>query len=488
MAEVEQTEQTSAPAGRGINWRRLLIRSAIGAAVVALVTFLFLPLQYSAEVSLLLSDRPDVTASLTANLLGITGAGAMGAGEVGQVASGLLGSNPALDRLQVILQSDTVALRLIRKYDLARRWDDTEQEAVLQLEKATNLKPLGQSGVLLTVTVPSASRVATWLRLRSGTTEAEAPQLCADMGNEYMAALDDWVQATHVSDAKQTSDFLDKRQQEVARVLAGIEVQLEKLQVKYQLLDPESRAAALVDADKTALEAYVAAEADDEGATHALGLAKPKLSATTVMRITQDVTMRNPVLEPLEQQIALTQAALETAINAGKSANHPDVLDLQATLRSLQDQVAKIKDQIEAGVTTASNPIYDAMVGRVVDLEVALVGAEARKKQYGAMLQQMEGQMRDLPPVAREYAILARQRQLESDLLVALAKQEQESDLEAQIQSSGTFDVLDAAVPPEKKSGPSTAINSLIAFVLLALIQLLVVAKRRGMFSLEALN
>ena len=90
--------------------------------------------------------------------------------------------------------------------------------------------------------------------------------------------------------------------------------------------------------------------------------------------------------------------------------------------------------------------------------------------------------------VAESGTILARQRQLESDLLVALAKQEQESDLEAQIQSSGTFDVLDAAVPPEKKSGPSTAINSLIAFVLLALIQLLVVAKRRGMFSLEALN
>jgi uncharacterized protein involved in exopolysaccharide biosynthesis len=484
---VGQAQQAAAPAGEKIHWRRILIRSAIGAAVVALITFLFLPLRFTTDVSLLLSDRPDVTATLTANLLGAAGVGAGASGAI-SAASGLLGGSPAMDRLQTIVKSDAVAQRLVKKYDLARRWNASEMEAILQLQKVTDLKPLGSNGLQVTVTIPSASRVSTWLHLPAATPVAKAPQLVADMANEYVAALDDWVKTSHVSDAKQTSDFLEKRQGEVAQQLSGTEDRLEKLQIKYQLLDPESRAAALVDASKAATEAYVAAQADAESAAHALTLAQPKLSHTTVMRITQEVTQRNPVLEPLEQQIGETQASLALDLESGKAPTHPDVLTKQATLASLQAQVAGIRDQVKAGETVASNPLYDALVGRVVDLQVALVGAKARESRYGLTLHEMEGQLRDLPPVAREYALLARQRQLQADLLVALAKQAQESDLEAQIQSSGTFDVLDPGRAPEKKSGPSTAVNAAITFILLALAQVLLVAKRRGVFSLEALN
>jgi len=96
--------------------------------------------------------------------------------------------------------------------------------------------------------------------------------------------------------------------------------------------------------------------------------------------------------------------------------------------------------------------------------------------------------MRDLPPVARKYAGLALQRKLQADLLVALTTRAEQAAIEQQVENSGKFQVLDAAQPPQRKSGPSSFANAAIAFLLLGLGQVLLFARRRGLFTLEVLN
>jgi len=268
----------------------------------------------------------------------------------------------------------------VRKFDLARRQKKSEQDAAAELAPLDWLHVTRRARPECDLHGGQHQPCGNVAATPGAISIQEAPQLCAAVANEYAAALDDYVKASQVSQAKLATGFLGKRQSEVTAKLARIDDQLESLQVRYQLLNPDAKAQALVDATKTVTEAYVAAQADAESAAHALSWARPKVPATTAMRISAEVTERNPVLQPLEQQMGETQARLATDLESGKSENHPDVLEKRAALRSLQEQVAQIKAQIKTGETTTSNPIYDVLVERVIDLEVALAGARAREK------------------------------------------------------------------------------------------------------------
>ena len=441
---------------------------------VGAVVFTVSPRRYTASTSLLISDRADAIGAITqpdAELLAS--------------AYGFMSGNTLVARLQAIAESRQTRKRVARKCDLARKLALDEDRTMRALEGMTRINSVGDGGVAgilvgmeIQVTTVARSRLGS----RAGLSVEEAGQLCADLANEYVAALDAYVTETSVVSARGTREFIEERKEEVAADLKETEDHLQALQTKHELVDPDRAAAQSIDQNKTVVQAYAMAVAEGEGLANSLQTARALLTGEDATRIEREVTARNRVITVLEEKLAQLHVESATELEGGKRALHPDVLQIQAAIESTQQELDDLEREVLQEVSRQANPTYDVLLGKVVELEVSLAGVRARQAAYGAQWALAKDELRALPPVVREYVTLARQRELQSQLLSALAKQLELAAIEEKRVSSGKFHVLDPATPPLRKSGPSVVRSAAITFCLLALTLGLIVAYRRGIF------
>lgn len=481
MAEAHKAPPPGKDFWDRLTWAKLLTISLLGAVLAGALVYFFGEPQFQAKASLLVSDRPDVMAVIAGSSTTMAQAGTAGA------LSGLLGTDAALTRLRAVVDSDTVTRELVRKYKLVGHLGETENGAVEKLSRSTRVRPLQGVGLTISVTLGGTGRVQSWLGLPGDFTSSEAQQLCAQIANDYIAALDKHNTQTAVKEAKATKEFILERQGEVTAKLERIEDALEKLQTRYELLDPQTKAAALAELSKTGMQHLVAAQAEAEAAAHSLSIARKQLSKEQVRRIAQEVKAINPILSPLQEKLAQLQVDLATDLESGKAAGHPDVVDKQAQIRSLQQQLQGYEQHIQASVSEQPNPIRDSVMTNVIQLEISLAGAQAQKARYETETRRASAQLASLPPVVREYARLSWERELQTGLLTTLTQRLELASIEEQRESSGKLQPLDAARVPERKSGPSTTLTSGVAFLLIAGVLGLGLARRRRLFSPEPL-
>jgi uncharacterized protein involved in exopolysaccharide biosynthesis len=267
--------------------------------------------------------------------------------------------------------------------------------------------------------------------------------------------------------------------------LEETEDRLEELQTGYRLIDPDSKAGQLIHQTEATSQAWAEATALVEGLGHSLETARAQLAHEDAMRIAQEVTARNPVIAKLEEELANLETELARDLEAGKSRLHPDVEQTEAAINSIKRQLGEVEKEVRQQVLHQTNPTYDTLMSKVIGLEVELAGSRARKATYSAQLAEVEAEIAQLPPVIREYVGLSRQRQLQAELLRTLATRLELAAIEEQRESSGKFQVLDRAVPPLRKSGPSSMRSAGVAFVLLFVALSMICAYQRGIFAGE---
>ncbi len=469
-----------------LQWQRLLLLSLAAGIVVGGYVFLMVPVRFSARASVLLSEQPDIATSL--GLLAASGV----APRVTLGAFNLNGTG-ALQRLQATLTSTSLRAELLKRHHLVQVPGLTEGGAMRWLNSATKIQTLGTGlvpgvgglggvGLAVQVTCPSTSRIRSWLGAPRPFTPRQAKELCAALADDYLVLLDQYMTRLNVETARDARVFVEQRKQEAEAKLKGTEDRLLTLQSHYQLVEPGSKVSQLLDLMKGATQAQTQAAAEVDSATRALEVARRRLTTEQADRISEEITLRNPVLIDLEEKLAQLRLDLAAALASGKSAEHPDVVALRSAVRSAEEQRSAVAQEVRQQLTVGPNPVYDATAGKVADLEVSLAGARARQARYGAILARWEAEAEQLPPMARQYTRLSRERDMQSDLLVTLSKRLEMAIIQEQAETSGRFQVLDTAVPPEKKSGPSSVRSALGAFLFVALLLAAGWAWRRGVF------
>ena len=468
-----------------LSWRRILLLSLLAAIVVGGYVYVCVPVRFSARATLLLSEQPDIATSL--GLLAASSDTATPSAALGVLG---LAGNSSLQRLQTTINSRRLREAVLQKRQLAQRLEATDAEALRWLKHTTQVQTLGAGlvpgtggvGLAIEVTCSSSARLRQWLGSPSPFTPDEARQLCAQLANDYLYVLDQYMTDVNVRSARQAREFVKQRQEEAEAKLKATEDRVVALQSRYQVVEPGSKVAQLMDLAKGASQAETQAAAEADSAARALEVARRRLTTEQASRISQQVTQRNPVLADLEGKLAQLRLDLASALASGKSAEHPDVVALRSVINSAEQQRTAVAQEVRQGLTVGPNPLYDATAEKVVDLEVSLAGARARQARYGEILARWETQTEQLPPMARQYARLSRQRDMEADLLVALSKRLEMALIQEQTETNGRFQVLDNAVPPEKKAGPSSVRSALGAFLLAGLLLVGAWAYRRGVF------
>jgi hypothetical protein len=468
----------------GLTWPRILRLSIIGALLVGARVFLLLPREYTARASLLTRDEPDAIKSL--QLVAAAGEPSAGGGALALLG----GAQDPLRRMELVLRSRTVQEQLVEKFKLAEYLGLPPPEAIRALDHMTNIKMQGggalvasSPGMTIEVTCGASPRLNGWIRWGHSHSVDEAKRLCADLTNGYVDLLDAYMANTSVSNARDTRLFIDKRRKEIEAELRVTEDKLQVLQQQYGLMDLASKTSEMLERTTSLAKALGQTATEAAGLSSSLHQVRVELPQQETKRVSRAVMERNPMISQLELRMADLQMQLAAALANGKSLKHPDVLQIQSQMRDARQQLRRVTQEVRANFTEEVNPAHDVLLQKLTGLEVELAGARASQAVLGQDLVEARRNLASLPPVTREYMHLKRQVDIQVELMTAVVKQLEFATIEEQRESSGRFQILDRAVPPDKKSGPSTIRNTAAAFFLLLMVLTAGWAYRRGLLT-----
>ena len=431
------------------SWWGVSIVSVAGALLVGLLTALFWPSTYTATSSFFVSDPAELLSTMLSSSTGMPG----------ETAQSKL--KPTQERLAAILSSRLLRAQLVKKHELDRRLglDPIMTEEVLA--RMAKIAPIGTEGFSIAVTCKGYSGLRVALSRTLG--HEEARQLCAALANDYLQDLQQYVTATSVSEARKRRQFIESAERHVLQQLGTAQGGIERLQRAHVLLDPEAHATLVADRVKALEQGYAEAGAKVDETQSSLAKAQGQLGRVDSLRVSSIVEMRNPIIASLEQKLADLRVELATQEAQGKTRENRDVVQLVTAIASAEAQLAQLKEDVHKEVAQSANPTYEKIVGEVVDLQVALAGARARRTRTSVQLAGARAEMAALPPVARDYATLKQDRDIQFQALAAL-KQSLAVALvqEQQSQRVGEFLVLDQAVPPPDLGNPPVLMSILL--------------------------
>jgi uncharacterized protein involved in exopolysaccharide biosynthesis len=427
--------------------------SIAGGLLVALLVALFWPSTYSATSSFFVSGQAEILANLQRQ------------GATTDTAD-LQSLKPTQERLAAILGSRLLRSRLVKAHQLAEKLRIDPSEAEEDLTRMVKVEAIGKEGFTITVTCRGFSRLRVALGHSFG--RAEARQLCAGLANSYLTELQDYVTNTSVGEAQRKRQFLEASLRQIRSQLQVTETRLQELQRQFELLDPSAKALLLTDRIKTLEQARAEDLARLKETAGSLKAAEGQLCGTDVMTIATIVEARNPVITQLEQKLAQLKLDLAAERATGKTDQNRDVQQIISAIDSTEKQLRTVHQQVQTEVSKHTNPAYDKLASQVVDLRVTLAGAQARSGQSALLLRGVKTQLNQLPAVAREYAAIRQDQDVQTQTLAQLKQSLAVASLqEQQSKLAGQFLVLDQASPPPDLYGPPIWLSALLTFAVI---------------------
>jgi len=258
---IDLSEVTRAMRAR---WR-LLAGGSLGAGVIALGLTYLIPPTYTAKAVFL---PPQQQQSLAASALSSLG------GALGGLASGLLGGSQAApeDQYVGIMQSTTVADRIIRKFDLQKVYNkEYLVETEKKLDDNTDIS-IGKKDGLITVEV-----------------DDHDPKRAADMANQYVDELRRMTDTLAISSAAQQRKFFEDRLAETKNALIQAQVALQSSGVSGAMIKTDPGASA---------ESYAALREQEIGAQVLLDTMRKSLAEGA-----REVQQQQALVSSLQRQI-----------------------------------------------------------------------------------------------------------------------------------------------------------------------------------------
>ena len=243
-AESERVRQERIARAR-LLWehRRTLAKAIVCGAVLCAAVTLLLPKSYEATAKLM---PPESGSGSGAALMAALAA--RGGGMLGGLAGDLLGARANGAVLVEILESRTVADRLIDEFDLSKDYSTTKIEYTRKmLELHTKISEDRKSGVI-TITVTDGD-----------------PHKVAAMAEAYVGELDRLVAQVSTSSARRERIFLEERLKTVKSDLDEAATKFSEFASKNTAIDIPAQGKAMVEAAAVLQGQLIAAEAEASG-------------------------------------------------------------------------------------------------------------------------------------------------------------------------------------------------------------------------------
>ncbi len=386
----------------------LLVTMAAAAAITALM-----PAKYTANTAVMVDVKsPDPIAGMVL--------GAM--------------VNPSYMATQIdLLQSDRVAqqvvrtLKLVDNATLRSQWlESTQGQGSFEAWAAALL----QSSLKV---VPSRDS-----NIISVYYTAEDPQFAAALANAFANAYVQTSLELRVSPAKQYNAFFEEQTKGLRENLEAAQARLSAYQKEHGILATDERMD--VENQRLAELSSQLVNAQTMSAESRSRSAQAAASPNTL----QD-TINNPVVAGLRADLTRQQAKLQE-VSANLGDNHPQVLELRASIDELRQRIDAEVSRVSSSVGV-SNTIN---LGREGQIRGALDAQRVKVAKMRTEREQLTVLLKDVDAAQRAYDAVY-QRQIQSNL-------------ESQTNQTNVS-MLAPATPPAKPSSPKVLLNMALAFV-----------------------
>lgn len=417
-----------------IIWKRkiLIITLFIIFVTVALIYSLLAPKIYEAKTVILLPQQSGSTSALSALAQSLP------------ISLGIpLSSTPSANMV-AILKSRSAAEYVFKKLKLdgyfkAKNYEDALEQLMKSIKVTTNDK---ENTITLTV-------------------EAKDPKLAADIANTYVEALSSINASLGVYTAKRTKEFLEKQIERVKKDLAQAENKLKEFQEKNLIFDVNNEAKAVIDAlaklesEKQMTSITLKVEKENfENLKRAL-INQQRIQQRDLLAITS-LTATSTILSDLRNKLISQESEL-ALLSVDYGPEHPKVVSMKYAIEETKKVIRDELDRIYKAINNSS--LYE-----LFSLQMDIFVNESKLKALSDVINEYQKKLSNLPELGLTLSKLLRDVKVQETIYTMLLSQYEQAKID-ETKEVAVVSVLDPAVPPSKKSKPSTVLNVLIAGV-----------------------
>lgn len=442
------------------NWLFVLVLTVAGAIVGAILIVFVLPRQYRAATSVLFETQSQTGITIPTNVPGL------------QSLATKFGIGPqtstAANMAMAFGTSQTVRLAVVERLGLVHKWDTAGiYDAEEKLKKLTSVNLTDKGTMVIFVTVSGSPR-GLFPRPED---DLDERTLARDIANEYVRVIGEKLSTVLLTQSQRKAKFLEGRVAEAKRELDAARRALREKQAQLQVVTPLSSSPPELSTFAAYEKERVIAEAEAHSAREELKRLKSQLDDEELMIVSNVVSQRSAVADRLSGEIAEATAQLAELREKGYSDEAPECRTLLARIDALQRGYA---DEIEQGLRTqsqtmAANPVRSALLQQVATVEGQRVAAEVRARTLASEAAKVLGRLQELPGAMEQIGALTQELEVKSAIYGVVSNAYEMAKADA-AQDAPQFTVLDEAVIPPRKIGPSglktCAALAIIGFVL----------------------
>lgn len=342
---------------------------------------------------------------------------------------------------KAVLESRSAAEKVIRDLKLMDVFKIKSIEVAAEILRKTTRIEITKEG-LINITVKSTD-----------------PKLAADIANDYIEALNFYNGNNIISESKKKRIFIEKQLELRKKELSAAEKELYEFGKKSRILDVEAVTKSLTEnVDRLAMEKSLAEVEYVENSS--------KLNAYHNKLTGQAKSWEKDVLSASSSEGGAIMNLKEKLVNLqydllmlqqSHSDDHPAV---QNQKRIIEDTKVLLQKRIERILKTRQANMDDELI----KLEVITISTEAKIKALEAMVKDKEKEFLYLPPKVLQHLSLKRNLKIK-EALYNMLMQELEKARIAEAKDAPEPQILDKAVPPERKISPRISLNLIVGFV-----------------------
>lgn len=418
-----------------IIWKRrnLIFSLFIISVIIALVYSLISPKIYEAKTVILLPQQSGSSSAFSAlSLLAQSLPISLG-----------LPSTPSANMV-AILKSRSAAEYVFQKLKLEsyfqeKNYEDAIEKLMKSIKVTTNEK---ENTITLTA-------------------EAKDPKLAADIANTYIEALEKINASLGIYTAKRTKEFLEKQIERVKKDLETAENKLKEFQEKNLIFSIDDEAKAIIDTlakieserQMTSISLKVAQD-NFENLKKEL-IKQQKIQEKDLLAITS-LTYTSTVLSELRNKLISQESEL-ALLSIDYGENHPKVMSMKYMIEETKKTMKEELNRVYKAINNSS--LYD-----LFNLQMSILVYDSKEKALKNVLEEYQKRLSRLPELGLTLSKLMRDVKVQETLYTMLLSQYEQARID-ETKELAPISVLDPAVPPSKKSKPSTVLNLLIAGV-----------------------
>jgi uncharacterized protein involved in exopolysaccharide biosynthesis len=357
------------------------------------------------------------------------------------------------EHFETIIRSRRVMQAVVEEHDLASRYDvENVYEAIELLQQGCTINEKSSRSLALTVTWLGPPRM-----VASGEENTQSAEISATIANSIIDELQTFLSEAEYTRATERRKFLGEQLDKAQQELVALEDALVEYATQHDLVEPSSQAQAAIRNLETLRAREAELSGQLSGARQAEQKALAELDSQERMAVSTVSEERNPQLDDLRSRILeLRRQLTEQTEVEGKSDRHPDVQRLQAELDEAEQQLT---DEVSSEMLTRTrqmqvDPRYTNLVTTALSRSLEREALEAQLSTIRAEKNQALSELSVLPSLSQEYGRLESQMKLKAEAVTRLTERYESARI-AEAASLDYITILDRAVPPYKRSGPS---------------------------------